>query len=212
MISIVVMIFENKRKEIDVVLILLTDHHAGGDAVDVEEVKPIVYEAVGIPLFIRFIILAILNIIWKTEFWIHVAPCWWQLSWQSKWILCMVCPVDHLRQTDRLFHENFRLMITRWWSMLFSAPPPHDHPTLHHSSLWWSSSNEVNFQLRRKLTLENSLLTTQALLACRSTSIITCIKLLVFCQNQIAFEVKCQIVSLLCFIDIKVPSILALCM
>ena len=63
MISIVVMIFENKRKEIDAVLMLLTDHHAGGDAVDVEEVKPIVYEAVGIPLFIRFIILAILNII-----------------------------------------------------------------------------------------------------------------------------------------------------
>ena len=63
MIPIMVVIFENKRREIDVVLILLTDHHAGGDAVDVEEVKPIVYEAVGIPLFIRFIILAILNII-----------------------------------------------------------------------------------------------------------------------------------------------------
>ena len=63
MIPIMVVIFEKKRKEIDVVLILLTDHHAGGDAVDVEEVKPIVYEAVGIPLFIRFIILAILNII-----------------------------------------------------------------------------------------------------------------------------------------------------
>ena len=63
MIPIMVVIFENKRKEIDVVLILLTDHHAGGDAVDVEEVKPIVYEAVGIPLFIGFIILAILNII-----------------------------------------------------------------------------------------------------------------------------------------------------
>ena len=52
MIPIMVVIFENKRREIDVVLILLTDHHAGGDAVDVEEVKPIVYEAVGIPLFI----------------------------------------------------------------------------------------------------------------------------------------------------------------
>ena len=63
MIPIMVVIFEKKRKEIDVVLIWLTDHHAGGDAVDVEEVKPIVYEAVGIPLFIRFIILAILNII-----------------------------------------------------------------------------------------------------------------------------------------------------
>ena len=63
MIPIMVVIFENKRKEIDVVSMLLTDHHAGGDAVDVEEVKPIVYEAVGIPLFIRFIILAILNFI-----------------------------------------------------------------------------------------------------------------------------------------------------
>ena len=63
MISIVVMMFERKRKESDVVLMFSTDHHAGGDAVDVEEVKPIVYEAVGIPLFIRFIILAILNII-----------------------------------------------------------------------------------------------------------------------------------------------------
>ena len=63
MIPIMVVIFEKKRKEIDVVLILLTDHHAGGDAVDVEEVKPIVYEAVGIPLFIGFIILANLNII-----------------------------------------------------------------------------------------------------------------------------------------------------
>ena len=63
MIPIMVVIFEKKMKEIDVVLILLTDHHAGGDAVDVEEVKPIVYETVGIPLFIRFIILAILNII-----------------------------------------------------------------------------------------------------------------------------------------------------
>ena len=52
MIPIMVVIFGNKRREIDVVLILLTDHHAGGDAVDVEEVKPIVYEAVGIPLFI----------------------------------------------------------------------------------------------------------------------------------------------------------------
>ena len=63
MISIVVMMFERKRKESDVVLMFLTDHHAGGDAVDVEEVKPIVYEAVGIPLFIGFIILANLNII-----------------------------------------------------------------------------------------------------------------------------------------------------
>ena len=66
MISIVVMIFEKKRKEIDVVLMLLTDHHAGGDAVDVEEVKPVVYKAVGIPLFIQFIKLANLNIFWKT--------------------------------------------------------------------------------------------------------------------------------------------------
>ena len=62
MISIVVMIFEKKRKEIDVVLMFLTDHHAGGDAVDVEEVKPVVYKAVGIPLFIQFIKLANLNI------------------------------------------------------------------------------------------------------------------------------------------------------
>ena len=61
MISIVVMIFK-KRKKIDAALMLLTDHHAGGDAVDVEEVKPIVYEAVGIPLFIRFIKIANLNI------------------------------------------------------------------------------------------------------------------------------------------------------
>ena len=45
---------------------LLTDHHAGGDAVDVEEVKPVVYKAVGIPLFIQFIKLANLNIFWKT--------------------------------------------------------------------------------------------------------------------------------------------------
>ena len=67
MIPIMVVIFEKKSKEIDVVLMLLTDHHAGGDAVDVEEVKPIVYEAVGIPLFIRFIKQANLNIIWKTE-------------------------------------------------------------------------------------------------------------------------------------------------
>ena len=63
MISIVVMIFEKRKKEIDVVLMLLTDHHAGGDAVDVEEVKPIVYEAVGVPLFIRLIILANFNMI-----------------------------------------------------------------------------------------------------------------------------------------------------
>ena len=62
MISIVVMIFEKKRRKIDAALMLLTDHHAGGDAVDVEEVKPIVYEAVGIPLFIRFIKIANLNI------------------------------------------------------------------------------------------------------------------------------------------------------
>ena len=63
MISIVAVMFEKKRKEIDVVLMLLTDHHAGGDAVDVEEVKPIVYEAVGIPLFIQLIKLANFNII-----------------------------------------------------------------------------------------------------------------------------------------------------
>ena len=63
MISIVVMVFEKKKIEIDFVLMLLTDHHAGGDAVDVEEVKPIVYEAVGVPLFIRLIILANFNMI-----------------------------------------------------------------------------------------------------------------------------------------------------
>ena len=70
MIPIMVVIFEKKRKEIDVVLILLTDHHAGGDAVDVEEVKPIVYEAVGIPLFIWFIILTNADIIWEKK-WSH---------------------------------------------------------------------------------------------------------------------------------------------